>query len=78
MERRQLADTFIPDSTGISDEAYARLKDALPGIHFLDFNEIAPREIDEIWSEILWKENGAAMLDEALLFLERLVARRRG
>ena len=78
MERRQLLDTYIPDARQVSDRDYRRILKALPGISFLDFNAIEVREIDWIWGEILWKEKAPQIVDEALLYLEMLVARRQG
>ena len=78
MERRQFADTYIPNSKVLGEKDYERLAAALPGIEFLDFNHIKLREIDKIWSELLWGGQAPKVLDEALFHLERLVAKRMG
>lgn len=78
LERRQLADTYIPDGRIVGQKDYERLAAALPGIEFLDFNHIELREIDKIWSELLWGGQAPKILDEALFHLERLAAKRMG
>ena len=78
MERRQLADTFVPQVECLSPDDVDALVNVLSDIRFLDFNDIRIRPVDALWAGILWGAEAENVLDEAYLYLCLMVGKRRG
>ena len=78
MERKQLADTYIPRTELLTEDEAAALNALLPTIRFLDFNDIQIRPIDEAWAKILWGSDAEDVLSDAYFYLSMMVKKRRG
>lgn len=76
MEKADFNETFIPDFDKISNGVLTKIIQIENEIVFLKLNEPEIRNIDIIWAEELFGENGQEILEKAKELLEFLVNRR--
>ena len=70
MEVGDIAQTLVPVFEDVSEQAYARLKEACSSIEFLDLQSPDIRMDDTIWAEELFDDSSTEKLNEARRLLE--------
>lgn len=68
--------SHVPNPGAVSTAEYKKIHDAAAGITFLDLNKPIKREIDEIWAEILFRNEAEEKTQDALRLLRFLANRR--
>lgn len=76
LELQDVLTTHVPECSMISQNEMAAITREIPSITFLDLNNPIIRNIDKIWSEILFGKNATLILNESVRLLKFLANRR--
>lgn len=76
MEIPDIASTYVPIFSDITDEQYQEIHDALSSESFLNLCDPVIRNIDNLWAEIIFGKNAPSILNEAKRLLGYIATKR--
>ena len=77
MEIPDVAATYVPLFSGITDEQYQTIHAVITGASFLNLSNPIIREIDLVWAEIIFGSDSVYVLNEARRLLGYIATKRR-